>query len=83
MIEPERRRSESRGCRAALLALLMPLTLLSGAACTSTPPAAPTTPAPVADQELADRLSAPSPIAAGDSYWIEELTWMEVRDAIA
>ena len=26
--------------------------------------------------------SAPRPIAAFDSVWIEELTWMEVRDAI-
>lgn len=28
------------------------------------------------------RLDAPRPIAAGDSLWTEELTWMEVRDAI-
>jgi creatinine amidohydrolase len=28
-------------------------------------------------------LDAPRPIAAGDSLWTEELTWMEVRDAIA
>ncbi|MBK5291061.1 MAG: alpha/beta fold hydrolase [Acidobacteriia bacterium] len=27
-------------------------------------------------------LGAPRPIAAGDSLWTEELTWMEVRDAI-
>src|SRR5687767_10276381 len=25
---------------------------------------------------------APRPIAAGDSLWSEELTWMEVRDAV-
>ncbi len=27
-------------------------------------------------------LDAPRPIAAGDSLWTEELTWMEVRDAV-
>lgn len=27
-------------------------------------------------------LDAPRPIAAGESHWTEELTWMEVRDAI-
>jgi hypothetical protein len=27
-------------------------------------------------------LDAPRPIAAGDSLWTEELTWMEVRDAL-
>lgn len=28
-------------------------------------------------------LGAQRPIAAGSSFWIEELTWMEIRDAIA
>jgi len=28
-------------------------------------------------------LAAPRPIAAGDSPWLEELTWMEIRDRIA
>lgn len=28
-------------------------------------------------------LDAPRPIAAGESLWAEELTWMEVRDAVA
>ena len=28
-------------------------------------------------------LDAPRPIEAGDSLWTEELTWMEVRDAVA
>ena len=28
-------------------------------------------------------LDAPRPIAAGESLWTEELTWMEVRDAVA
>ena len=40
-----------------------------------------------AEQTLQDRpaspdLNAPRPIDARDSVWIEELTWMEVRDAI-
>jgi hypothetical protein len=29
------------------------------------------------------QLDAPRPIEAGDSLWTEELTWMEVRDAVA
>ncbi len=32
---------------------------------------------------LAEDLKAPTPIDAFDSVWIEELTWMEVRDAMA
>jgi len=36
--------------------------------------------APLAAQRRAFDLSTPSPIAAHDSVWIEELTWMEVRD---
>ena len=64
--------------------LLVLLTLLA-AACTNTPQSGSGTTAPVAapDPELAARLAAPRPIAAGKSYWLEELTWMEVRDAIA
>ncbi len=27
-------------------------------------------------------MNAPRPIAALDSVWIEELTWMEIRDAV-
>ncbi len=33
-------------------------------------------------EALAAELAAPRPIEALDSVWIEELTWMEVRDAI-
>jgi len=33
-------------------------------------------------EELAAQMAEPRPIAALDSVWIEELTWMEVRDAI-
>ena len=38
-----------------------------------------------ADQSdaVAAALAAPRPIAAGDSPWLEELTWMEIRDRIA
>ena len=32
---------------------------------------------------IAAMLAAERPIAASDSHWIEELTWMEVRDRIA
>jgi creatinine amidohydrolase len=35
---------------------------------------------PLAAQRRAFDLTTPSPIAAHDSVWIEELTWMEVRD---
>ena len=34
-------------------------------------------------RELEEQLAAPRPIDALDSVWIEELTWMEVRDALA
>jgi creatinine amidohydrolase len=34
-------------------------------------------------QGLQDPLDAPRPIEAFDSVWIEELTWLEVRDLIA
>ena len=32
---------------------------------------------------LKDSLNAPRPIEAHQSYWLEELTWMEIRDLIA
>lgn len=35
------------------------------------------------DGELQEALRAPRPIEALNSVWIEELTWMEVRDALA
>lgn len=34
-------------------------------------------------QQLQEELRSPRPIEALNSVWIEELTWMEVRDAIA
>lgn len=34
-------------------------------------------------RRLQEELRAPRPIDAAESLWIEELTWMEVRDAIA
>jgi len=35
------------------------------------------------ERHVQEELRAPRPIAALNSVWIEELTWMEVRDAIA
>lgn len=35
------------------------------------------------DDALQAQLIAERPIAAGSSYWLEELTWMEIRDLIA
>jgi creatinine amidohydrolase/Fe(II)-dependent formamide hydrolase-like protein len=35
------------------------------------------------EARIAAMHAAERPIAAGDSLWLEELTWMEVRDAIA
>lgn len=35
------------------------------------------------DLQLAVQLAAERPIAAGQSYWLEQLTWMEIRDLIA
>jgi creatinine amidohydrolase/Fe(II)-dependent formamide hydrolase-like protein len=35
------------------------------------------------EQRFQDEMRAPRPIDAGASVWIEELTWMEIRDAIA
>jgi creatinine amidohydrolase len=42
------------------------------------------TPEQIAEQErrLQEELTAPRPIAAVNSLWIDELTWMEVRDQI-
>lgn len=34
-------------------------------------------------RQLEEELAAPRPIEALESVWIEELTWMEVRDALA
>lgn len=36
-----------------------------------------------AERRLQEELRSPRPIDAGQSLWIDELTWMEVRDAIA
>ncbi len=35
------------------------------------------------ERRLQEELRAPRPIGAGNSLWIDELTWMEVRDAMA
>lgn len=39
-------------------------------------------PASTAAQRRAFDIDVPRPIAAADKVWIEELTWMEIRDAI-
>jgi creatinine amidohydrolase/Fe(II)-dependent formamide hydrolase-like protein len=44
---------------------------------------APRSDAAAPDPGLAERLVAPRPIASGDSLWLEQLTWMEIRDRIA
>ncbi len=35
------------------------------------------------ETELSIQLAANRPIAVGQSYWLEELTWMEIRDLVA
>jgi len=35
------------------------------------------------ERQLQEELAAPRPIEAFDSVWLEELTWMEIRDALA
>ena len=59
-----------------LLLLLVVLSTIAQAQINSTPTAQQET-------ELAIQLAADRPIAAGQSYWLEELTWMEIRDLIA
>jgi creatinine amidohydrolase len=49
------------------------IALAAGSSARLQTPATPQTPSPQ---------DAPRPIAAGDSLWTEELTWMEVRDAV-
>ena len=62
--------------------------LLAGAAAAQAPEARPQRPPMTPEQqaEAAKRreaeMNAPRPIAALDSVWMEQLTWMEVRDAI-
>ena len=53
--------------------------------CANPSPAAPDTPAfdDARPDEVARALATPRPIPAHDSVWMAELTWMEVRDAIA
>ena len=68
---------------------LVPLAFL-GICATASAQQTPTPPAQQAAQRQAqaeaaarEAMKAPRPIEALDSLWIEELTWMEVRDAIA
>src|SRR5436309_5927130 len=37
---------------------------------------------PIARAQGSAAVDAPRPIDAGDSLWLEELTWMDVRDAL-
>jgi len=62
--------------------MMMMVGLVSGAlAHAQRPPMSPEQAAAAAARRQAE-MSAPRPIAALDSVWMEELTWMEVRDAI-
>ena len=63
----------SRSLRAPDLAFAMAAVAVATSLCLTT------TAAPLAAQAL----DAPRPIAAANTLWIEELTWMEVRDALA
>lgn len=72
-------------------AVLLAAAVLLGA-CAGQSPATPATPAQAAPQaaqaaqreaRIAAELASTSPIAAGDSLWLDELTWIEVRDRIA
>lgn len=62
--------------------------IMTGSALAQTPEARPQRPPMTPEQqaEAAKRreaeMNAPRPIAAVDSVWMEQLTWMEVRDAI-
>lgn len=49
----------------------------------NTPAVEPTPNVQSSDSALASKLTMVRPIAAGNSLWLEELTWMEIRDLIA
>ena len=55
--------------------------LLSTAVFAQRPPMTPEQQAEAAKRREAE-MAAPRPIDALDSVWMEELTWMEIRDAI-
>lgn len=61
------------------------LTLVAGVAISASAQQRTLTPEERAERErqLQEELQSPRPIDALNSVWIEELTWMEVRDAIA
>lgn len=61
--------------RLAVAALLV-------AACGSAVPRIATVAESERDRRVQQMLAAPTPIAAVDSVWMEELTWMEIRDRI-
>lgn len=63
------------------VALLLSIATVAGQTPSPRPPLTPEQQAEAAKRREAE-LKAPRPIAAVDSVWTEELTWMEVRDAI-
>lgn len=65
----------------ASVALILSTAAVAGQAPGARPPLTPEQQAEAAKRREAE-LKAPRPIAAVDSVWTEELTWMEVRDAI-
>ena len=70
-------------CRLALTSLLLAFGMASGVEAQQT--RRPPTAEERAEQErrLREELASPRPIEAVNSVWIDELTWMEVRDQIA
>lgn len=71
-----------------ILKMVVASSILTLAATAAAQPPATGRPAPTPEQAAAAaarrqaEMNAPRPIAALDSVWMEELTWMEVRDAI-
>ncbi|MDQ3440679.1 MAG: creatininase family protein [Planctomycetota bacterium] len=70
----------------AFVTMTMMLTVVSGASAQAPGPGGPQrTPAQRAAAAQAERekmMAMPRPVDAVDSVWLEELTWLEVRDAI-
>ena len=66
-----------------IINVLSALTAIAALTVTSMPVGAQTSDTDEARLGLERELAAERPIAAIDSVWLEELTWMEVRDAIA
>lgn len=67
--------------RTIFFAVVAAATVAAGAAAAQRPQVTPEQQAAAAARRQAE-MNAPRPIAALDSVWMEQLTWMEVRDAI-